>query len=199
MLDNLIAYSGAIASVWLIVGIYVAALFYDNYSHSQQFCSELGAIDSPTQKLSPAINNYPLGFLFVIFGSHLVILEPVTLTTITIGAMIIVHGLGTWVCGFFPMDADPYTETPSRCCEIHLWSGMVMLLSLIIAPAVIVFSNAFPLNLRLFSLICIIGCVFFSYKLALAFKAKKNSGLHQRLSYGFQIIWLFGYSLFVAW
>ena len=197
-MDNLIAYSGAIASMWIFVGVYVASLFYDNYSHSQQFCSELGAIDSPTQKLSPAINNYPIGLLFVIFGGHILTLELETMATKTIGAMIIAHGLGTWVCGFFPMDADPYTETPSRRCEIHSWSGMVMLLSLIIAPAVIVFSNAFPLNLRVFSLLCIIGSVFFSYKLALAFKAKKNVGLHQRLSYGFQIIWLFGYSLFVA-
>jgi len=197
-MDSFIAYSGTIASVWIIAGIYVASLFYPNYSHSQQFCSELGAFDSPTQKLSPVINNYPLGFLFVLFGSYLVATDKAEVATISIGIMIIFHGLGTWLCGFFPMDADPYSETPSTSCEIHSWSGVVMLLSLIIAPAIVVFTNSFPLYLRVFSLVCIIGCLYFSYKLSLAFKAKRNAGLHQRISYGFQILWLFVYSIFVA-
>lgn len=197
-MDSLVSYAGIIASVWIVISIYVASLFYPNYSHSKQFCSELGAFDSPTQKLSPVINNYPLGLLFIIFGGYLILLDSTALATIFIGIMIVVHGLGTWICGFFPMDADPYTETPSRSCEVHLWAGVAMLFSLIIAPFIVLCSSSFPPSLRVFSLVCIVGCLLFSYKLALAFKAKTNPGLYQRLSYGFQVLWLFGYSLFVA-
>ena len=165
MLD-LLSYTGIVASIWIVVGIYIASLYYPNYSHAKQFCSELGAFGSPTQKLSPAINNYPLGFLC------------------------------TWVCGYFPMDADPYTSKPTTSCKIHTWSGLVMLLSFIIAPAVVIFSSVYPIALRLFSFYCILGCFFFSYKLSGALKAKTHPGLYQRLSYGFQILWLFVYSLY---
>lgn len=196
-MDNLLQYTGAVASIWIVLGIYIASLFYPNFSHSRQFCSELGATGSPTQKLSPAINNYPLGLLFILFGYYLVSLEGASYATISIGAMIIVHGLSTWVCGFFPMDADPYTETPTTTCDIHSISGVVLLLSLIIAPAIVVFSSEYPMALRVISGVCLLGCFFFTYKLGMAFKAKTNPGLHQRLSYGFQILWLFVYSLFL--
>lgn len=197
-MESLIAYSGLLATIWIVVGIYTASLFYPNYSHSKQFCSELGAFGSPTQKLSPAINNYPLGLLFILFGYYLLSDYSAHLSTNVIGTMVIVHGLCTWICGFFPMDADPYTTDPSTSCKIHSWSGMVMLLSFIVAPAIVVFSSSYPSTLRALSLGCIIGCFYFAYKLAIAFKSKTNPGVHQRLSYGFQIVWLFVYSFFVV-
>ena len=200
MLD-LLSYTGIVASIWIVVGIYIASLYYPKYSHAKQFCSELGAFGSPTQKLSPAINNYPLGFLFILFGYYLIVADsahnPSSITPTTIiGAMVIIHGLCTWVCGYFPMDADPYTSKPTTSCKIHTWSGLVMLLSFIIAPAVVIFSSVYPIALRLFSFYCILGCFFFSYKLSGALKAKTHPGLYQRLSYGFQILWLFVYSLY---
>ncbi|MEJ2762962.1 DUF998 domain-containing protein [Photobacterium sp. MCCC 1A19761] len=195
-MESLIQYAGIVASIWIVLGIYIASLFYPNYSHATQFCSELGALDSPTQKLSPAINNYPLGFLFIVFGYYLVSTHAASVVIVAIGSMVIIHGLCTWVCGFFPMDADPYTATPSTSCNIHSYSGAVMLLSFIIAPAIVIFSSSFPFSLRTISFVCLISSLFFSYKLSLAFKAKTNPGLHQRLSYGFQILWLFVFSIF---
>lgn len=197
-MDSLIQYSGLIASVWIVVGIYIASLFYPKFSHSKQFCSELGAFGSPTQKLSPLINNYPLGALFILFGYYLIVNFSAHLPTIIIGLMVIIHGLCTWICGYFPMDADPYTKNPSRSCLVHSWSGMFMLLSFIIAPAIVIFSGYYPCPLRLVSLACIIGCFYFAYRLKLAFKAETVPGVHQRLSYGFQILWLFVYSFFVV-
>lgn len=197
MLD-VFSYTGIVASLWIVAGIYIASLYYPNYSHSKQFCSELGAFGSPTQKLSPAINNYPLGLLFILFGYYLIVTYASHLPTIVIGTMVIVHGVCTWVCGYFPMDADPYTTNPSKSCKIHTWSGLVMLLSFIVAPAVIIFSSFYPIALRLFSFNCILGCFFFSYKLSNAFKAKTHPGTYQRLSYGFQILWLFAYSLYLV-
>ncbi len=199
---DLLSYTGIIASIWIVVGIYIASLYYPNYSHTRQFCSELGAFGSPTQRLSPAINNYPLGLLFVLFGYYLIAanssnLPSTSLNTTIIGIMVIVHGVCTWVCGFFPMDADPYTPTPTASCKIHTWSGLIMLISFIVAPAIVMLSSVYPIALRSFSFNCILGCFFYSYKLSGALKAKTHPGLYQRLSYGFQILWLFVYSLYL--
>lgn len=195
---DLVSYAGMVASIWIVAGIYIASLFYPKYSHSKQFCSELGAFGSPTQKLSPAINNYPLGVMFIVFGCYLIATYNEHLPTVLIGVMVVIHGLCTWICGFFPMDADAYTDSPTLSCKIHTWSGVVMFLSFIVAPAILVFSGFYPLILRVFSLICLVGCFYFSYKLSSALKDKTIPGLYQRLSYGFQILWLFAYSLFVV-
>ena len=195
-MNNILAYAGIIASIWIVLGIYIASRFYPNYSHSKQFCSELGAFGSPTQKLSPAINNYPLGALFVLFGYYLIITHQPHLPTVAIGVMVVIHGVCTWVCGFFPMDADAYTQSPSPSCKIHTWSGLIMLVSFIIAPLIVTFSSFYSIPLRYLSALCICGCLYFSYKLTKALELKSVPGLYQRLSYGFQILWLLIYSLF---
>ena len=197
-MNNLLAYTGIVASIWIVLGIYIASRFYPNYSHSKQFCSELGAFGSPIQKLSPAINNYPLGALFVLFGYYLIISHQSHLPTEVIGVMVIIHGICTWICGYFPMDADAYTKSPSRSCKIHTWSGLIMLLSFIVAPLIVTFYSFYPVPLRYLSAFCILGCFYFSFKLAKALELKSVPGLHQRLSYGFQILWLFIYSIFVV-
>ena len=66
MLQELVSYFGILASIWMLVGVYGVAKRYPNYSHKNQFCSELGASGSPTERLSPAVNNYPLALLFPI-------------------------------------------------------------------------------------------------------------------------------------
>tara|TARA_B100000446_G_scaffold94601_1_gene88780 strand:- start:117 stop:716 length:600 start_codon:yes stop_codon:yes gene_type:complete len=195
---NLWGYTGALASVWIVLGVYIASLFYPNYSHGRQFCSELGTHGSPTQKLSPLINNYPLGLCFVLFGLCVAMQSSSDYSTLIIGAMVVAHGVGTWVAGYFPMDKDPYTTTPTRSCRIHSWAGLVMLLSLIVAPCVVIFDDNFSTNMRVFSAVCVLGCFYFSYRLVVSFKQRTNPGVHQRLSYGFQLLWLFVYSLSVA-
>tara|TARA_Y100000310_G_C20113359_1_gene548142 strand:- start:35 stop:265 length:231 start_codon:yes stop_codon:yes gene_type:complete len=75
---------------------------------------------------------------------------------------------------------------------------MFMILSFIIAPAIVIFSSYYPISIRFVSLACIIGCFYFAYRLKLAFKAETVPGVYQRLSYGFQILWLFVYSFFVV-
>lgn len=196
-MEPFFAYTGAIASVWIVIGIYIASLFYPNYCHKTQFCSELGAFNSPTQRLSPLINNYPLGALFCAFGIN-VLINSLSMGELFIGIMIVAHGLGTWVAGAYPMDSDPFTQTPSNSCKIHSLAGVVMLLSLLIAPAIAAFEDAYPIWLRAFSVACISGCIVFSYTLANAFRNKSNLGIHQRLSYGFQVLWLFVFSLYLA-
>lgn len=146
--EGIAVYGGLIATIWLVVGIYVASLFYSGYSHATQFCSELGAKRSPTEKPSPLINNYPLGFLFCIFGWYLTQLANVSSLVNFAGWLVIAHGVGTWIAGYFPMDMDPFTKNPTLNCQIHSWAGLVMFFSLVAAPVLIAISpttDAIPL------------------------------------------------------
>lgn len=191
-------YCGLIASIWIILGVFIAAKFYPNYDHNKQFCSELGAKGSPTEKLSPLINNYPLGILFCLFGFAITQMKDSSMLSIITGVLIIIHGIGTWVVGYFPMDADPYTKSPSLHCKVHSWAGLIMLLTLLIAPLLIIFSptnQSITISFKLFSAACTLIAVYFIYTMTKAYKEKSNLGLHQRLSYGMQLIWLSGFSL----
>lgn len=196
MFDNL-AFSGLLTSVWLVLGVIIAARFYPQYDHKKQFMSELGAKGGPTEKLSPMINNYPLGFLFCLFGYSILQLKQPSVLIDIAAWLIIAHGIGTWIAGYFPMDLDPYIEKPSMHCQIHSLAGGIMLLSLLVAQVLILFSpvtEQISIGFKIFSGVTIFATFYFSYTLMNAYKNKINAGLHQRLSYGAQILWLSGFS-----
>ncbi|KZN33804.1 hypothetical protein N474_16375 [Pseudoalteromonas luteoviolacea CPMOR-2] len=194
MFESISILSGLIAFIWITVGVIVAAKFYPNYNHNEQFCSELGAVGSPTQKLSPMINNYPLGALFCLFGWAIFQHSDSSVLLATTGWLVILHGIGTWVAGMFPMDKDPYTRSPSLSCQIHSWAGFIMLLSLLIAPILVAFSSL-PAAFRAFSLVSVIVAVYYLVKMAQAVKLQKHVGRYQRLSYWAKLLWLAGLSL----
>ena len=193
MFEMIAIYSGLIATLWIFIGVYVASQFYEGYSHSKQFCSELGATGSPTEKLSPLINNYPLGFLFCFFGWYLARLANVSILVNIAGWLVIVHGIGTWVAGYFPMDADPFTKHPTFSCKVHSWAGFIMLLSLVVAPILIAISpttEVISLYFRVFSIVSVIATVYYLFAMAKAIKLQSNPGTYQRISYGIQLSWL---------
>ncbi|WP_462151108.1 DUF998 domain-containing protein [Pseudoalteromonas xiamenensis] len=201
MLESIATLSGLIATVWITIGVYVAARLYPDYDHANQFCSELGAAGSPTEKISPAINNYPLGFIFCLFGWAIVQLNDSNIAITIAGILIIVHGIGTWVAGYFPMDKDPYTKSPTLNCKIHSWAGFIMLLSLLIAPIIIAFSPSsiyVPFWFRFVSIITVILAVFYLVKMAKAVKQQKLTGYYQRISYWVKLLWLSTFSLILA-
>ncbi|MBY4678717.1 DUF998 domain-containing protein [Marinobacterium arenosum] len=201
MFEFIAAISGVIATVWITIGVYIAAKYYPNYSHSNQFCSELGASGSPTEKLSPLINNYPLSLIFGLFGWHITQLPDSNLALTITGWLVIFHGLGTLIAGYFPMDKDPYTEEPSFNCNVHSIAGLVMLLTLMFAPILLAFSpesHIISFEFRVFSVLAVILSVYYVVKLAKAFKAKEKAGLYQRVSYWIQLVWLSSFSLLLA-
>ena len=199
MLDTISALIGLVATLWISLGVYTAAKFYPNYNHIEQFCSELGAAGSPTEKLSPLINNYPLGVLFCWFGCYLLQVPDSGIGFKIIGVLVILHGIGTWVAGVFPMDKDPYTKQPSFQCKVHSWAGLIMLLSLLIAPIIAAFiTDHLPTWFRGLSIFCVALSTYFLIKLADAYKRKKSAGLYQRLSYWIKLIWLSILSLILA-
>ena len=121
--------------------------------------------------------------------------------TMVIGAMTIIHGICTWVCGYFPMDADPFTKNPTFNCKVHSWAGFIMLLSLVIAPILIAISpttDIIPLYFRIFSVVTVVGAVYYLITMAKAIKSQSNPGIHQRISYGIQLIWLSVFSLLLV-
>ncbi|WP_411737612.1 DUF998 domain-containing protein [Pseudoalteromonas tetraodonis] len=198
MLETIAIYSGLIATLWIFIGVYVASRFYEGYSHSKQFCSELGATGSPTEKLSPLINNYPLGFLFCLFSWYLTQLSNVSILVNIVGWLVIVHGIGTWVAGYFPMDADPFTKHPTFSCKVHSWAGFIMLLSLVVAPILIAISpttEVISLYFRVFSIVSVIATVYYLFAMAKAIKLQSNPGSYQRISYGIQLSWLSVFSI----
>lgn len=198
MLESFMALSGLIATIWIVVGIYTASRFYPNYNHATQFCSELGASGSPTQVLSPRINNYPLALLFCVFGGYVALTNHLPLSINLAGGLIIIHGIGTWVAGYFPMDADPYTKHPTTHCKIHSWAGFIMLLALLIAPLLVAISPTsitVSIEFKLFSFISVFVAIYYLFRMAKAVKKRTNPGTHQRLSYGVQLLWLSVFSL----
>lgn len=201
MFESISALSGLIATIWISVGVFITAKFYPNYDHNNQFCSELGASGSPTEKLSPLINNYPLGFIFCAFGWHFMQLNDANLALIFTGGLIVIHGVGTWVAGYFPMDKDPYTKKPTSACKIHSWAGFIMLLSLLIAPIVVALSPAsiyVPLWFRILSIIIVLLAIYFLVKMAKGVKEQKLTGFFQRVSYWIKLIWLSIFSLLLV-
>jgi len=199
--EKIAIYSGFIATIWIFSGVYIASRFYLGYSHSKQFCSELGASGSPTEKLSPIINNYPLGFLFCFFGWYLAQLSSVSVLVNITGWLVIAHGIGTWIAGYFPMDADPLTKNPTVNCKVHSWAGFIMLLSLLVAPILIAISptsETVPFYFRVFSIFSVVGTIYYLVAMAKAFKSNGNPGIHQRISYGFQLIWLSVFSFVLS-
>jgi len=190
-------YCGIIATIWIVIGVTIAGRLYPNYNHIEQFCSELGASGAPTEKLSPLINNYPLGLLFCVFGMAIISEFSESALLLWVGIMVFIHGVGTWVAGDFPMDADPYTQTPTLNCKVHSWAGFFMLLSLLIAPLLMVFhrnTDVIPSMFTWFSLLCFIFSMYSLYVFKIAFKKRSKLGLYQRISYGIQLFWLCGLS-----
>jgi len=192
-----LVYGGILASFWIVAGVLFAAKRYPNYDHNKQFLSELGAKNSPTERFSPRINNYPLGTLFCMSGFGVMLLPDNNIWLVFAGAMIVVHGIGTWLAGYFPMDSDAYTTAPSREGKIHYLAGTVMMISLLCAPITVIFSptsEKITLIFQVFSGLLLFFTCFFTYKLAKAYERKLNPGLYQRISYGFQLVWLSAFS-----
>lgn len=150
------------------------------------------------KKLSPYINNYPLGIIFIVFGGYLTQFSNENIAISITGVLVIIHGLGTWVAGYFPMDKDPYTKSPTLSCKIHSWAGLVMLLSLLIAPVVIAFSPDSLLIafwFRVVSIITFVMAIFYLVKMAKAVKTKALTGYYQRVSYWIKLLWLSALSI----
>jgi hypothetical protein len=150
--------------------------------------SELGAKNRPTTFIHPYINNFPIGVLFIVFGTAVLMSFDQQLIVVT-GWMMIAQGTSHLVTGLFPCDEDLGITKPSLTQHIHNAAGIVMLLSFLI-PMV----GWAVIDLRvnwfvIFSWLCLFIFVIYFYLMAKYFKSGHNLGLYQRLSYGVLAFW----------
>lgn len=189
--------AGLLAPFWLVLGVTLAGALYPGYNHLDQAMSLLGAKGAPTQFISPLINNYPLGALFMMFGVA-VLLSFDSLCSRLSGLLIMIHGLGSFATGFFSCDVGCALEAPSTSQTLHNLAGLIMALSLLLASALWVFLGRRVLGSRgfaLFSLLCTLGALGSLPLMAVALENGQGFGLYQRLNYGISLLWLAGLAL----
>lgn len=191
-------FSGVVAPIWLLLGVTVAGSFYPEYSHFNQAMSELGAKGSPTHTLSPLLNNYPLGVLFILFGLAVIKTFPTSKLAIFSGVLIAIHGLASFSAGFFSCDIACDLEAPSAEQNIHNISGLVLFFSLFISSLIWFFISKRCLGFKWFgwfSLVCSVVAIALLPLMAAAVESGVGFGLYQRLNYGSQVLWLLVFAM----
>ena len=191
-------FSGVLAPIWLLLGVAIAGSLYPEYSHYNQAMSELGAKGSPTHILSPIINNYPLGVLFILFGIGLIKTFPTSKLARFSGVLVIIHGLSSFSAGFFSCDVGCALESPSTEQSMHNISGLILFFSLLLSSLIWVFISNRCLGIKWFgwfSLACSLVAIVLLPLMAGAVESGEGFGLYQRLNYGSQALWVFVFSL----
>lgn len=201
MLKKFLLYSGMIIPVWLFVGVTIAGSMNPAYSHINQAMSELGAKGSITHIISPLINNFPLGILFIAFGLCIITTLRNSKLAICSGVMVLAHGIGSIFAGFFSCDAGCQPASPSISQIIHNISGFIMFLSLTIAGWLWVYLGKKQLGstfVSWFSFFCMVVALGAALMLPQAVESGHYFGLYQRVNYGVSVIWLAALSYFLS-
>ncbi|SDI46668.1 Protein of unknown function [Pseudomonas flavescens] len=184
--------AGLITPLWLALGVALAGALYPGYSHFDQAMSLLGAEGAPTQFISPLINNFPLGALFMLFGVAVLLSFDNHWARFS-GLLIILHGLGSFGTGYFACDAGCAPQSPSTSQNLHNLAGLVMALSLLLASAIWVYLGLRLLGSRRFSwfsLLCTLLALGTLPLMAEAVQSGQGFGLYQRINYGSSLLWL---------
>lgn len=187
--------SGLVIPIWLFFGVLIAGSMNPGYSHLNQAMSELGAVGSPTHAISPVINNFPLGILFITFGISVAKTLSKSKLAVLSGILIVMHGLGSISAGYFSCDVGCNPESPSYSQIAHNLSGAIMFLSLTVAGCIWIYLGGKLLGSRAlswFSLVCTIVGLAVLPALPLAVESGHGFGLYQRINYGASVIWLSG-------
>jgi hypothetical protein len=112
--------------------------------------------------------------------------------------LIILHGIATLTAGYFPCDAGCAPKTPSLSHALHGLSGILLLLTLLLAPAIWGFISRRELNSHWFgwaSFGVVFGQLLLVVPMFNASVTGENFGLHQRLAYSMPLVWLFALAL----
>lgn len=192
-LPRAFCYFGLIAPIWLLVGVTYSGMIYPGFSHLDQAMSELHAVGSPIESIAPFINHYPLSVLFAGFGCYVVSYFSNRAAKVS-GFLIVLHGVATFSAGFFPCDVGCVPETPSMSHLVHGLSGLLVLLTLLIAPAIWAFIATRELQIvwfGWFSAAVFLAQMLMMFPTVEAIITGEKFGLYQRLAYSVPLIWLF--------
>lgn len=192
-MKKLALFSGMVIPVWLLLGVLIAGSLYSDYSHVDQAMSELGAVDAPTHLLSPFINNFPLGVLFMMFGGAVCAMLPTSRLGRLSGMLIGLHGLASIGAGVFACDPGCAPVEASLDQVLHNLAGLVMFASLTLANLLWVYLARSVLRsapFSWFSVVCLILSLAVMPMMAAAVESGEAFGLYQRINYGVSVIWL---------
>lgn len=182
---------GVVAPLWMLVGVIIVARLYPGYNHRQQVMSELGARNRATTKIHPWINNFPVGFWFVLFGVALLKMESVNNLLFLTGILMMVQGVSHWITGLFPCDEDLGVPNPSVGQVIHNLAGLVMYFSLLGACLLWAIKiHNLPAWFSLYSAVSALISVVALVLMLRALKTNINLGLYQRINYGVLAVWV---------
>jgi hypothetical protein len=183
---------GALAPLWMLIGVYAGGRLYPGYSHRQQAMSELGARARPTTLIHPFINNYPIGLLFSVSGLGVMLLFHDQRLAHIGGILLLVHGLSHIVTGIFPCDADLGAGSGGGSIEqkIHAAAGLVMFFALWSACALWIFIDTpWGAAFRIYSLASAFASIVALGFMARSLRTGRDMGLYQRVSYGILAAW----------
>lgn len=191
---------GALAPLWMLIGVYAGGRLYPGYSHRQQAMSELGARARPTTRIHPFINNYPIGLLFSAFGIGIMALLSEQPLGYCGGILLLAHGLSHIVAGIFPLDADLGAGgrlSPGH--KVHGVAGLVMYFALWIACVLWIFIDT-PAGqvFRVYSLLSAMASIASLGFMVRSLRSGRNMGLHQRVSYGILAVWCTALALLLS-
>lgn len=193
---ELLVLAGIVAPLWMLVGVIIVARLYPGYNHRQQVMSELGARNRATTKIHPWINNFPIGFWFVLFGAMLLNIESTNNLLFLTGILMMVQGVSHWVTGLFPCDEDLGIPDPSKRQVIHNLAGLVMYFSLLATCLLWTIKiHNLPAWFSLYSAVSAVISVVALVLMLRAIKTNINLGLYQRINYGVLAVWVVVLSL----
>ena len=185
--------SGLLIPIWLLLGVSLTSLGYPGYSHLDQAMSQLGATGAPTHAYSAWVNNFPLGLLFVLFALGVARRFAGSRLALFSAALILLHGLASFVTGLFACDEGCVPAQPSVSQLIHNAAGLVMFLSLTLASALwcwlgkrLLCSSVFAG----FSALCLVLAIATVAMMGKAMADGHGFGLYQRLNYGVSVVWV---------
>jgi len=184
---------GIIAPLWLVAGVTIAGALYPGYDHYNQAMSELHARGSAVEQLTPLLNHYPLTLLFIGFGvfvyHHAKQSRPAQISAM----LIAIHGMATFVAGYFPCDTGCQPENSSSSQLIHGIAGGVLFLSLLIAQLLWIYLSIKRQTktwFGVFTLLCVLLALVMIPAMGLALESGAGFGLYQRLNYGASLCWM---------
>ncbi|MBO1540105.1 DUF998 domain-containing protein [Pseudomonas sp. OA65] len=192
-IDRALLGFGILIPFWLLLGVALTARAYPGYSHLDQAMSQLGAIGSPTHSFSAWVNNFPLGVMFVLFALGVARRFKASRMALLSAALIFVHGLASFVAGYFSCDQGCAPVQPSVSQQNHNLAGLVMFISLTLAGALWAFLGKSLLSssrFAMFSAICVVLAIVTVVLMATALADGHLFGLYQRLNYGVSVVWV---------
>ncbi|MBC3383395.1 DUF998 domain-containing protein [Pseudomonas sp. SWRI179] len=192
-IDRALLGFGILIPFWLLLGVALTARAYPGYSHLDQAMSQLGAVGSPTHSFSAWVNNFPLGVMFVLFALGVARRFKASRMALLSAALIFVHGLASFVAGYFSCDQGCAPVQPSVSQQNHNLAGLVMFISLTLAGALWAFLGKSLLSssrFAMFSAICVVLAIVTVVLMATALADGHLFGLYQRLNYGVSVVWV---------